>query len=110
LDRSSRQGGERPGQQKAQPNLTASDSGGFPAALFSFMDKVEAGQKVAIQRNSFGEVVAEYTSSVAGEVTGQRSDAMTEPGNPLAFRYGPRQTGRKPGGRDRPRQIVHFLF
>jgi hypothetical protein len=40
---------------------------------------------VAIQRNSFGEVVAEYTSSVAGEVTGQRSDAMSEPGNPLAF-------------------------
>jgi uncharacterized protein len=26
-----------------------------------------------------------YTSSVAGEVTGQRSDAMSEPGNPLAF-------------------------
>jgi uncharacterized protein len=40
---------------------------------------------VAIQRNSFGEVVAEYTSSVAGEITGQRSDAMCEPGNPLAF-------------------------
>jgi uncharacterized protein len=40
---------------------------------------------VAIQRNSFGEVVAEYTSSVAGEVTGQRSDAVSEPGNPLVF-------------------------
>ncbi|WP_436102847.1 hypothetical protein [Pararhizobium sp. LjRoot238] len=40
---------------------------------------------MAIQRNSFGEVVAEYTSSVAGEVTGQRSDAMSEPGNPLVF-------------------------
>ena len=40
---------------------------------------------MAIQRISFGEVVAEYTSSVTGEVTGQRSDAMSEPGNPLAF-------------------------
>jgi predicted deacylase len=40
---------------------------------------------VAIQRNSFGEVVAEYTSGVAGEITGQRSDAMAEPGNPLVF-------------------------
>ncbi len=41
--------------------------------------------KVAIQRNSFGEVVAEYSSTVAGEVAGLRSDAMSEPGNPLAF-------------------------
>lgn len=40
---------------------------------------------VCVQRNSFGEMVAEYTSSVAGEVTGLRSDAMSEPGNPLAF-------------------------
>jgi predicted deacylase len=48
-------------------------------------DKVEAGQKVAIQRDSFGEVVAEYTSRVTGEITGQRSDAMSEPGNPLVF-------------------------
>ena len=40
---------------------------------------------MAIQRNSFGEVIAEYTSGVAGEVTGQRSDAMSEPGNPLVF-------------------------
>lgn len=46
---------------------------------------MEPGQKVAIQRNSFGEVVAEYTSGVAGEITGLRSDAMSEPGNPLTF-------------------------
>jgi hypothetical protein len=59
--------------------------GGFIEHLVKLNDKVEAGQKVAIQRNSFGQVVAEYTSSVAGEVTGQRSDAMSEPGNPLAF-------------------------
>ncbi|KAB1075440.1 M14 family metallopeptidase [Methylobacterium soli] len=59
--------------------------GGLVEHLVKLNDKVEAGQKVAIQRNTFGEVVAEYTSSVAGEVTGQRSDAMSEPGNPLAF-------------------------
>ena len=59
--------------------------GGLVEHLVKLNDKVEAGQKIAIQRNSFGEVVAEYTSSVAGEVAGQRSDAMSEPGNPLAF-------------------------
>jgi predicted deacylase len=59
--------------------------GGLVEHLVKLNDKVEPGQKVAIQRNSFGEVVAEYTSSVAGEVTGQRSDAMSEPGNPLVF-------------------------
>ena len=59
--------------------------GGLVEHLVKLNDKVEAGQKVAIQRDSFGEVVAEYTSGVAGEITGQRSDAMTEPGNPLVF-------------------------
>jgi uncharacterized protein len=59
--------------------------GGLVEHLVKLNDKVEPGQKVAIQRNSFGEVVAEYSSSVAGEVTGQRSDAMSEPGNPLVF-------------------------
>jgi uncharacterized protein len=60
-------------------------AGGLVEHLVKLYDKVEAGQKVAIQRNSFGEVVAEYTSGVAGEITGQRSDAMSEPGNPLVF-------------------------
>ena len=59
--------------------------GGLVEHLVKLNSKVEAGQKIAIQRNSFGEVVAEYSSNVAGEVTGQRSDAMSEPGNPLAF-------------------------
>ncbi|QIO34855.1 M14 family metallopeptidase [Bradyrhizobium sp. 1(2017)] len=60
-------------------------AGGLVEHLVKLKDKVEAGQKVAIQRNSFGEVIAEYTSGVAGEITGQRSDAMSEPGNPLVF-------------------------
>ncbi|WP_028749459.1 succinylglutamate desuccinylase/aspartoacylase family protein [Rhizobium mesoamericanum] len=59
--------------------------GGIVEHLVKLNDKVELGQKVAMQRNSFGEVVAEYTSGVAGEITGQRSDAMAEPGNPLVF-------------------------
>lgn len=60
-------------------------AGGLVEHLVKLNDKVEAGQKIAIQRNSFGEVVAEYASGVAGEITGQRSDAMAEPGNPLVF-------------------------
>ncbi len=59
--------------------------GGFVEQLVKLNDKVEPGQKVAIQRNSFGEVVAEYTSSVAGQVAGLRSDVTSEPGIPLAF-------------------------
>ena len=55
---------------------------GFVEHLVKLNDKVEPGQKVAIQRNSFGEVVAEYTSSVAGEVAGLRSDVTSESGNP----------------------------
>ena len=54
--------------------------GGFLELLVDLRDKVNAGQKVAIQRNSFGEVVKEYTTSVAGEVSTIQRDAMIEPG------------------------------
>lgn len=57
--------------------------GGFVELLVKLNDKVKVGQKVAIQRNTFGEVVAEYTSEVAGEVTARRPDATAEPGIPL---------------------------
>jgi predicted deacylase len=57
--------------------------GGFVELLVKLKDKVKVGQKVAIQRNTFGEVVAEYTSGVAGEVWARRSDATAEPGTPL---------------------------
>ncbi len=74
--------------------------GGLVEYLVKLNDKVEAGQKVAIQRNSFGEVVAEYASGVAGEISGLRSDAMSEPGNPLAFilfnKPGPEDVGGYP--------------
>lgn len=59
--------------------------GGLVEPLVRLNDRVQPGQKIAIQRNSFGEIVAEYETAVAGVVTGQRSDAMAEPGNPLAF-------------------------
>jgi uncharacterized protein len=58
-------------------------SGGFVEVLVNLKDKVDAGQKVAVQRNAFGEVVAEYTSGVSGEVAAYRSDATSEPGNML---------------------------
>ena len=60
-------------------------AGGIVEYLVRLNDRVEPGQKVALQRNAFGEVVAEYASEVSGEILGLRSDAMAEPGNPLAF-------------------------
>ncbi len=59
--------------------------GGFVEALVKLNDMVEPGHKLAIQRNAFGEVVAEYTSGIAGEVAVLRSDATSEPGNILAI-------------------------
>jgi hypothetical protein len=40
---------------------------------------------VAIQRNTFGEVVAQYPSGIAGKVTGLRTDATAEPGIALVM-------------------------
>jgi predicted deacylase len=54
--------------------------GGFLELLVDLTDTVAAGQKVAIQRNSFGEVVREYVSEVAGQVATIQRDAMIEPG------------------------------
>jgi uncharacterized protein len=54
--------------------------GGFLELLVDLTDTVAAGQKVAIQRNSFGEVVREYVSEVAGQVSTIQRDAMIEPG------------------------------
>ncbi len=59
--------------------------GGFVELLVKLNDKVDVGQRLAIQRNTFGEVVAEYISGVAGEVSGYRTDATAEPGTPLVF-------------------------
>lgn len=59
--------------------------GGFVELLVKIGEKVTPGQKMAIQRNAFGEVVAEYSSPVNGLIAGMRSDATAEPGNALFF-------------------------
>ena len=69
--------------KSAVPVLTT--HGGFIELLVKLNAKVTPGQKVAIQRNAFGEVVAEYTSPVNGLIGGLRSDTTSEPGNVLLF-------------------------
>lgn len=59
--------------------------GGFVELLVKVNDAVTEGQKVAIQRNTFGEIVAEYTTPRAGEVGARRTDATAEPGTPIVF-------------------------
>lgn len=60
-------------------------TGGLVEFLVGIDDTVTAGERVAIQRNAFGEVVAEHESPVAGKVAAMRSDATAEPGNVLMF-------------------------
>ncbi|MEO4001695.1 succinylglutamate desuccinylase/aspartoacylase family protein [Mesorhizobium sp. CAU 1732] len=59
--------------------------GGFVELVVELNEKVTAGQKVAVQTNTFGEVVAEYTADRAGEVGARRTDATAEPGTPIVF-------------------------
>jgi hypothetical protein len=59
--------------------------GGLVELLVGLNDKVDVGQKVAIQRNAFDKVVAEYICGSAGEVTVCRTDATSKPGTPLVF-------------------------
>jgi predicted deacylase len=54
--------------------------GGFLELRVDLRTKVTAGQVVAVQRNSFGEIVREYKTEVAGEITTLQRDAMIEPG------------------------------
>lgn len=56
-------------------------TGGYLELSVDLKDKVMPGQKVAIQRNSFGDVVAEYSASVTGQVATIARDALTEPGS-----------------------------
>ncbi len=59
--------------------------GGLVEFLVKLDDEVKAGQKIAVQRNMFGEVVAEYSTGVDGKLAAYRSDATSDPGNVLAF-------------------------
>ena len=54
--------------------------GGFLELRVDLRSKVVPGQVVAVQRNSFGEVVREYKTEVGGEITTLQRDAMIEPG------------------------------
>jgi predicted deacylase len=58
---------------------------GLVEYLVQLDDEVKTGQKLAVQRNTFGEVVAEYASAANGRVGALRSDAMSDPGNVLGF-------------------------
>ena len=69
--------------KSAMPVVTT--QGGFIELLVKLEDDVTLGQKLAIQRNAFGEVMAEYTSPASGRIGGMRSDATSEPGNVLVF-------------------------
>ena len=69
--------------KNAMPVLTT--QGGFIELLVKLEDDVTVGQKLAIQRNAFGEVMVEYTSPASGRIGGMRSDATSEPGNVLVF-------------------------
>jgi predicted deacylase len=54
--------------------------GGYLELKVDLRSKVAAGQLVAVQRNSFGEVVKEYKTEVAGEISTLQRDALIEPG------------------------------
>ena len=54
--------------------------GGYLELKVDLRSKVVAGQVVAVQRNSFGEVVREYRTEVAGEISTLQRDALIEPG------------------------------
>src|SRR5260221_7182168 len=57
--------------------------GGFVEFLVKLNDNVQAGQRVAVQRNTFGEGVAEYANGVSGEGAAYLTHVTTEPGNML---------------------------
>jgi predicted deacylase len=57
------------------------DTGGFVEYLVELNDSVEEGQRLAIQRNAFGEVVREYQAPAAGRVAIRGTDAIRERGS-----------------------------
>lgn len=59
--------------------------GGFIELLVELNETVRPGQKVAVQRNTFGEIVAEYSVPLGGEVGARRTDATAESGTPIVF-------------------------
>jgi predicted deacylase len=60
--------------------IIRASTGGFVELLVKLGAKVAAGQPVALQRNSFGDVLQQYKASVDGEVAILGTDALKEPG------------------------------
>ena len=58
-------------------------AGGFVTMLVKLNDAVKKGQRVAIQRNSFGDVVHEYLAPADGRVAIIGSDAASERGSEI---------------------------
>jgi len=53
-------------------------TGGFVKLLVKLNDEVKKGQRVAVQRNAFGDVVHEYTAGAGGRVAILGTDAIRE--------------------------------
>jgi len=60
-------------------------AGGFVTLLVKLNDTVANGQKIAIQRNGFGDVVHEYLAPAIGRVAVIGTDAATERGGRIAY-------------------------
>jgi predicted deacylase len=58
-------------------------AGGFLTLLVKLNDAVSKGQRVAVQRNSFGDVVHEYRAPADGRVAIVGSDAASERGSEI---------------------------
>ena len=58
-------------------------AGGFLTLLVKLNDAVTKGQRVAVQRNSFGDVVHEYLAPADGRVAIIGSDAASERGSEI---------------------------
>ena len=59
-------------------------AGGFVTLLVKLNDTVTKGQKIAIQRNGFGDIVHEYVAPADGRVAIIGTDAATERGSRIA--------------------------
>jgi uncharacterized protein len=66
-------------------HAVAASEGGIVDLLVQLHEEVSPGQMVATQRNTFGEVVAEYMTDTGGRVAALRTDATAEPGDPLVI-------------------------
>jgi hypothetical protein len=60
------------------------DTGGFVEYLVELNDAVTEGQRLAIQRNAFGDLVREYKAPAAGRIAIRGTDAIRERGSDVA--------------------------